>query len=179
MATADPQVVKAMGEVPLDRMIANMATAVPRAQLELDLVSLETALLMGGGYEDASGATIDSRVDFGGEQVSLLELGFSPTFYQFTETVLEVRVSMTMTHERASSRASSRTRARAGGGSLLSSLISGPSLSASVSTVSASYSSKYGFTGEASSMWRTRLVPLPAPTVLLQRIEELQRTRNA
>lgn len=175
---ASTQVLKAMGDVALDQMMAKIVTAVPRAQLELDLVSIETAMHMSGRFEAASGEVIDSTLDIGGERLSLLELGFTPTFYQFAETTIEVKVSMTMTHESASSSLSSHTQARAKGNGLLGAIIRGPRISASASTVSTASSAKYGFQGAASSMWRTRLVPLPAPPALMDRLNRLRQAEQ-
>src|SRR5690606_19906690 len=39
--------------------------------------------------------------------------------------------------------------------------------------VNASYSQKYSYSAEGSSLLRTKLVPIPAPTVLEQRIQRM------
>jgi hypothetical protein len=42
-----------------------------------------------------------------------------------------------------------------------------------VSTVSASYSAKYQYSAEGSSLMRTKLVPVPAPAILEERIRAM------
>ena len=39
----------------------------------------------------------NNRVTFAGEELSLMELGFTPTFYQLVDTILEIKVSISMT----------------------------------------------------------------------------------
>lgn len=55
-------------------------------------------------------------VEFGdGQKYSLLEPGFTPTFYQFVDTVIELKLSISMKTETASERKSSTTQVTAGG----------------------------------------------------------------
>jgi hypothetical protein len=42
-----------------------------------------------------------------------------------------------------------------------------------VASVSATYSNRYQYTAEGASLIRTKLVPIPAPAVLEQRIKAL------
>src|SRR5258708_4317518 len=109
--------------VPMGDMIRQMAFAIADAQLELDESSVRVAELMSGQRprRDAEGnlvnaageATetpeyIDSRVYFGHEmvngveqpaRVSMMELGFTPTFYQFIDTIIEVKIAIKITSE--------------------------------------------------------------------------------
>ena len=48
----------------------------------------------------------------------------------------------------------------------------------STSTVYAAYSSKYSYSAEGSSLLRTKLVPVPPPTVLEERIRKLIEDRS-
>lgn len=71
-------------DVPLGRMVENLGLAIATAQERLDNVAVEATLRLANTNTtllDADGNTV-SR--------SLLELGFTPTFYQFTEATLEV-----------------------------------------------------------------------------------------
>src|SRR5262249_30675303 len=100
-------------------MIRSMAMAIAEAQFALDRSSLMVAEFMSGKYPlrsletgalvDADGkptsapVLVDSRVQFGhtfvdgkrvANQVSLMELGFVPNFYQFVDTVIEVKLAL-------------------------------------------------------------------------------------
>jgi len=137
---------------------------------------------------------VDSRV-------SMLELGFSPTFYQFVDTIIEVKIDIRMTKEseRTTSRthedkfeattkntrnSSSNVSVSARGGFILnkvgfsagsSSSSSRESSTARVSTntVNSTYKQKYSYSEEGSSLLRTKLVPIPPPTILEERIRAI------
>jgi hypothetical protein len=71
-------------DVPLGAMIENLGLAIATAQERLDSVAIEATLRLANTNTtllDADGKTVTR---------SLLELGFTPTFYQFTEATLEV-----------------------------------------------------------------------------------------
>lgn len=165
---------------PFPTMVRNLGVGIAEAQLELDLVSLKIARLMAGyqvpesDAEDGGLTTEDNErdflVDIGGERAfSLLELGFTPTFYQFVDTVIEMKLSVSMSTERSRSQKRSRVKASAKGVGLPF-FASG---SVNVSSVSASFSSKYQYAAEGSSVMRTKLVPVPAPAVLEERIRAM------
>lgn len=83
--------------VPVHRLIQSTATGIARAQYELDLTSIKIAQLMAGVDEAC-------RVPFGKKSYSLLDLGFTPTFYQFVDTVIEIKVSISTTSSSTSTR---------------------------------------------------------------------------
>ena len=164
---------------PFPDMIRSMGLAIAEAQYELDLVGIRLAQLMSGSYEvevpDPSSLagtkieTRDARVDFAGERYSLLELGFTPTFYQFVDTLIEVKISISTTYSTSYERKTSHT-----GVSVISGFFGfGGGAKLSVSSVSASYASKFQYSAEGSSLLRTKLVPVPAPAVLEERIRRL------
>jgi hypothetical protein len=130
-------------------------------------------------------------------RLSMMELGFTPTFYQFVDTIIEVKIAIKMTRTREFSRTtsnassssdSSSRRSRRGG---LWSIFSGRSSSnygrsnqVQTSQVDATYSAKYSYTAEGASLLRTKLVPVPPPAILEERIrgfmaleDELRRAR--
>ena len=98
-----------------------MGQGIADAQLRLDMVSMQLAQMMSGrDYkllvmdengnfrldEDQRPVAIDMpavRINFGGGEYSLLELGFTPTFYQFVDTIIEVKVSVSITRETTAS----------------------------------------------------------------------------
>lgn len=140
--------------VRIDQLIMSIGSGIARAQLDLDMTSLRIAELM-------SGTQKGSKVSFGSKEYSLLQLGFTPTFYQFVETIIEVKVSISVTQSSESGSYSSSSEKREDGGTT------------KVSSVSASYASKYQYSAEGSSLVRTRLVPVPAPAILTERIRAL------
>ena len=71
-------------DVPLGTMIENLGLGIATAQERLDNVAIEATLRLANTNTtllDADGNTVTR---------SLLELGFTPTFYQFTEATLDV-----------------------------------------------------------------------------------------
>ncbi len=110
-------------------------------------------------------------------RLSMLELGFTPTFYQFVDTIIEVKIAIKITRESASSRTTKDTRTNKSdfkvGGGIFGAIFGTPSGGTSkvtTSQVDATYSSKYSYSAEGSSLLRTKLVPLPPPPVLEERI---------
>ncbi len=147
-----------LANVPVHRLIQSTATGIAKAQYELDLTSIRIAQLM-AGVDEAT------RVPFGKKSYSLLELGFTPTFYQFVDTVIEIKVSIST----STSTSSSRNRRDASS----KKTDSDGTVEATSSSVSAAYSSKYQYSTEGSSYIRTKIVPVPAPAILHERIRGL------
>jgi len=133
-------------------------------------------------------------------RLSMMELGFTPTFYQFVDTIIEVKIAIKMTRSYESSRttsnasrdrSSSSKRSKRGGG--LMGLFGGKrsrgyagKSSVQTTQVDATYSAKYSYSAEGASLLRTKLVPVPPPAVLEERIrgfieieEEARRARLA
>jgi len=144
--------------VRIDKLIMSIGSGIARAQFDLDMTSLRIAELMSGTKEG-------SKVQFGGKQYSLLQLGFTPTFYQFVETLIEVKVSISTTKTDSSSRTTSSSEKETNW--------DGGSVTTNASSVSANYASKYQYSAEGSSLVRTKLVPVPAPAILHERIRAL------
>jgi hypothetical protein len=160
-------------DVPFPEMVKSMGLAIAEAQFELDNTSLRLARMMAGEeYEipnpddPTKPTTTSARVLFDGEELSLMELGFTPTFYQFVDTIIEVKVSISMSRESQSSFSSTTATASA----KLGHAIFYAKTTATVSSVSAAYASKYQYSAEGSSLLRTKLVPVPPPAILEERI---------
>ncbi|ATG50805.1 hypothetical protein CFK38_04140 [Brachybacterium vulturis] len=171
-----------MTNTPFPEMVRLLGTGVAEAQYELDLVSMKIARMMAGFQPDPEpepgepAPTLPATpertllVKLGdGKEYSLLELGFVPTFYQFVDTLIELKLSISMTRESNVERSSSQVNANVSGSLGFFSA----SASMSVSSVSASYSSKYQYSAEGSSLMRTKLVPLPPPELLQERIRAM------
>lgn len=108
-------------------------------------------------------------------RVSLLELGFAPVFYAFVDTIIEVKISISITQESSSTVSvtnTSDTKSASLGFRFTPFGRGSASASKTVSTsqVNATYSNRYSYTAEGSSLLRTKLSPLPAPAILEERI---------
>jgi hypothetical protein len=157
-------------DVPFAEMVTSLGLAISRAQFELDKASLEIAKIMAGQEFQTlneAGDIVTERilVDFGGQQLSMLELGFTPSFYHFTDTIIEVKVSIKMATERTSSFTSFRGSFESGHAIFYA--------AATVSAVSASFATKFNYSAEGSSLLRTKIAPVPPPAILEQRIRAL------
>lgn len=104
-------------------------------------------------------------------RISMMELGFTPTFYQFVDTIIEVKISIKYTQEGeiGYSRTTNNRSSSASLGIGFGRIKGGRSVQ--TSQVNATYSQKYSYSAEGSSLLRTKLVPIPPPAVLEQRIQ--------
>jgi hypothetical protein len=198
-------------DVPFPEMIFKMAKAIAQGQTRLDKSSLDTAKLLAKAQvkvipeifeivESVAIADVADQTDdtlptgtagntikvrsIPGKQVSmsLMQAGLLPTFYQFTESLIEVKISIS--HRSSSSSefeagASTEvtTEAEAHGG------LFGFGASGSVSTTFAAHvnyksSSTYSYTAEGSSLLRTTLKPVPPPARLVPRIVTIDATKT-
>jgi len=167
---------QALTDVPFPEMIRQMGLGIAEAQYALDKVSIRITQLMAGFSEDENGNMVPDasaliKLSEDSEPVSLLSLGFTPTFYQYVDTVFELKMSMSMSQSRE---VSAGTSAEASG--RVGFLGNYAAFSASVN---ASYSQKFQYSAEGSSSMRTKLVSIPAPTILEERIKTLLAQENA
>ncbi len=155
--------------VPFPELVKNLGIGIAEAQYALDKVSIRIAQLMSGFKEGANGdieADESSMIILKSNgtnpvRYSLLELGFTPTFYQFTETYIELKMAMSMKSETNVAVSASLTAAAFSGFALVA------------ASVNASYSQKFQYSAEGSSAMRTKLVTVPVPYIFEQRIKEL------
>lgn len=179
-----PEIGQELLNVPMGDMIREMALAIAEAQLELDKSSMLVAELMSGkvllrdkdGNVELDPSTrqpveVDTKVAFGGSPASMMELGFAPTFYQFVDTIIEVKIAIKMTESRTSTVTTKEQRRTLPS---VRALFKRPGAAqAVVSTVDASYTRKYDYSAEGSSLLRTKLVPIPPPAVFEERVRAL------
>jgi hypothetical protein len=106
-------------------------------------------------------------------RISMLECGFTPTFYQFVDTIIEVKISIKYTQEGSyntnTTVGNQSTARRIGFG--FGKIKTGKTVQ--IAQVNAAYSQKYSYSAEGSSLLRTKLVPIPAPSILEQRIQRM------
>ncbi len=153
-----PDVGHELLNVPFPEMVLKLASAIAEGQFKLDQVSCEIAKFMG----DSDKAPVhlpDLLSDNPEDEIvtSLIGAGFQPTFYQFTDTIIEVKMSISMNK---TTEASVSTTAKGGWGPFSAS-------------VTASYSAKYSYSVEGSSLLRTKITPLP-PNAFMQRILDMK-----
>jgi hypothetical protein len=165
-------------DVPFPSMVRSLAMAIADGQRALDKTSLETARTLareqvplieeitelieptgrgtvGGIPVTGATVTVTSTPE---KNYSLLQAGLAPTFYQFTESIIEVKISI-------STKTSSSSELEAGASLGIN---YGPvSFSAHVNYKS---SQTYSYSAEGSSLLRTTLKPVPPPTRLSPRV---------
>ena len=116
---------------------------------------------------------------------SMMELGFAPSFYQFVDTIIEVKIAIKITREREYSHsrldtgssvdnASRRKRSFWGGRNDAS-----HTRSVTTSQVDATYANKYSYAAEGASILRTKIVPVPIPTALEDRVQSFMQAEAA
>ena len=177
--------------LPLGDVIREVALGIADAQTGLDAASFRTAELMGGRLtlrDPDTGELVDENGDptdtpvvtstevvFGTDidqdgnrvphEVSLMELGFVPTFYQFVDTTIEMRLSVRLTGEGSSS---SRVRS-----STSFWAPTGRTTVVHASTVDASFANSYGYDADLATKVSTKLVPIPPPAALADHLARL------
>jgi hypothetical protein len=124
-------------------MVKELGAAIAEAQFAMDQTSLAIATRLG-----------TEVVEVAGRKCSLLELGFTPTFYQLTEATIETKVSFSVTRSTELGVSASATAGYV----------------FFAASVSASYSQKYSYTATGSSSISARFVSVPAPTILTDAI---------
>lgn len=181
----DSSISRTLEEIPISDMVGSIALSLMKAQHALDLMSLRTAEMMSGRYNvrsaNASGEEVvearEAYVELDGERLSLLELGFTPTFYQFAEARLEVKLSFSMSHEasdeRSSSASSSESHSHTEREGFLGSGGSTTTTTAWAASVDARFASRFQYSASGSSVLSTRLVPVPAPALLMEKAQAL------
>ncbi|WP_206035678.1 hypothetical protein [Roseomonas sp. HF4] len=112
-------------------------------------------------------------------RVSMLELGFTPTFYQFVDTIIEVKIAIKITREVTTSRTSRDSETEKEGRVRLRRRAVTVGSTVTTSQVDASYSARYGYSAEGASLLRTKLSPVPPPPVLEERVRSLMENEAA
>ncbi|HII00596.1 TPA: hypothetical protein HA351_02720 [Methanosarcinaceae archaeon] len=173
-------------------MIREMALAIAEGQMALDMNSVQVAQALAATELDVGSVVmyVEETVDEDGNvtatkvvtndsPMSLLTYGLEPRFYEFTESIIEVKMAITMMREHSlelkygsefkfSSQSKIKGSYQSGG---LAGLLFGKAkvsaenttTVAYTSTFNAKYNSKYSFKEEGTSLLRTTLKPVPAP----------------
>jgi hypothetical protein len=144
------KVTQSLLSAPLPTIVEKLGVAIADAQRALDANSLASAKAMA-----------QAEVRIGEDAYNLLSLGFTPTFYAFTEATVEAKLSFSMTESEDVSV----------GGSLTGGVNAGIVMVAA--TVSASYARRFSVNAEGSSSLAARLVALPPPDALTELLRNL------
>ncbi len=145
MADIDADVqrgIKLLELAPLGQLVQSIGMAIAEAQYNMDRFVIKTLELLDD--KEANGVLLPDETS----KRSMLELGFTPSFYHFREATITAKVAFSAMHSESFS-----VGAELGGG------YPGVFFVA----VNASYSNKYSFTAEGSSEVRTTIVSLPPP----------------
>lgn len=161
--------------VPFGELVQKLGLAIAEAQYELDKTSVKIAQLMAGFTEDENGqmqtdgqALIALSTDPNDRKYSLLELGFTPTFYQFVDTIIEVKISITV---QQTDETIHKTKEKEGSQGAWQRFWTKKPVKSSV--VNAKFASKYQYSAEGSSLIRTKLATVPPPSIFEERLRRL------
>jgi len=138
---------------PFAEMVSKTALAIAEGQTKLDENSINIAKTLAKTTIKLPNLT-DTNQEI---EISLLALGIKPTFYEFQEATIEVKIALTIANS---------TEIKAG-------VEGGVNLGVFSASVNASYANKYDFKGEGSSLLRMRLKPVPPPTFLEDYLKDL------
>ncbi|HLT40918.1 MAG TPA: hypothetical protein VK034_31790 [Enhygromyxa sp.] len=153
---------EALLDAPIADMVQKLGIAIAEAQLRMDQVGVRIATMLA-----------DARVDFTDAEgnvttKNLLQLGFLPTFYHFTETTIEVKLTMSMKVEEGFSITGS---VDLGSGSPPVELPASDNRAVMWGVaIDVGYHRKYEFNMSGSSSITTKMVSVPAPTAFLDQI---------
>ena len=183
-----PNVGAELASVPFGKMIYDMASAIARSQIALDKASIELVKVLANTTFDYVPDVVETLMpnprpvkgvmDSQGNQLmvtgvlvqtdvgtsfplTLLQAGVNPTFYAFTNSTIEVKMSISSTQE-SSNTFSAGVSVTASADFLFA--------SGSVSShVNFSASNKYSYSVTGSSSMSTTLAPVPPPKNMMPR----------
>lgn len=179
-------------DVPFPEMVEKLALAIAEGQFALDMNSIKVAQMLADiklpagsvivaikETVDADGNVTATELVYNKADMPLIAYGLNPTFYQFTDTIIEVKITIAIRLERSveigvsskfdfKSTTDTSFNYKTGG---LASLFAGTAkfgvknttTVAYSSTFNAKYSQKYSFNAEGTSLLRTTLKPVPPP----------------
>lgn len=141
-----PKVAKSLLSAPLPDIIERLGLAIASAQSALDRNSMSIVAEM-----------MESKVELNGTEYNLIALGFTPTFYAFTEAMVEAKLDFSI---------SESTEVGV-------SATVGVDYKVFGASVTASYARKFGIESSGSSSISAKLVSLPPPEPLSRVIDSI------
>lgn len=177
-----PDVGQELLNVPFPKMIFDMAMAIAKGQMALDKASVQTLMVLAktefdwipeitevlssrsftpkGTSVAVTGVTPTTTVS-DPIKLTLLQAGITPTFYQFTESIIEVKMSISSKTEESSS-----LEVGVDVSATANFLFGSATVSSHVNYSSAN---KYSYSVDGSSLLRTTLKPVPPPKRIMPR----------
>jgi hypothetical protein len=152
--SSENKVLKLMEQSPLPRMVESLLKGVADAQDSITRKTVESLIMLA---DEQNGIELPGET----KKRSLLELGFEPTFFHIAEATITARVAFTQTEA---------TEFRAGAAV-------GVTYGLLSASLSAGYSNKYSFESSAASEIRARVVSVPAPRPLSERLKTLSKNK--
>jgi hypothetical protein len=140
-----PSVTRSLMTAPLPQIIEQLGLSIARAQSALDANSVAIAKEM-----------VETEVEIGDETYNLLALGFTPTFYAFTEATVEAKLSFSMSE-------STETSIQVG-----ASVSGGAGFVMVAASIDVGYARKFSVSSEGQSSIAARIVSLPPPDLLTE-----------
>lgn len=193
-----PSIGQQLLDVPFPEMVFKLANAIAQGQRRLDRASLDTAralararvqvipeiyeLIEPGDVRNVGGVPVTGvrvTTEFADPvRYTLLQAGLTPTFYQFTESLIEVKISISQRTEVSSEfeiGAEFEITTEVAAEAKANFFLFGGSTSVKTTSTFASHvnystSTSYSYSAEGSSLLRTTLKPVPPPPRLLPRI---------
>ena len=149
---------------PFPELVKNMGLGIAEAQYALDKSSIRIAQQMAGFTENANGELVEDPSSLillqkDRPKMSLLALGFTPTFYQFVDTIIELKIDIKMMQSKEKNASAT--------------ISAGSKFLNFSASVNASYSQKYQYDAAGSSSMKTKLVTVPIPIVFEQRLKAI------
>lgn len=164
------QINQTLVNAPLPLLIEKLGMAIANAQVALDRNSIDLANKMA-----------KMTIPIEGKEYNLISLGFTPTFYAFTEATVEAKLSFSLAVSESFSIGASLSTNNSNSNSSNSTTNSGGNSSTEKDkktgvmavTVDASYSRKFDMSAEGSSSISARIVSLPPPERLKSLLQEI------
>ena len=165
-------------DVPFPAMVFNMANAIAQSQVALDKGSIEIMKIMGNKklapvYLPKINVSADGKLleDDGSEETdfltSMIGAGFQPSFYQFVETIIEVKMTIKFTEDTTYIEEKKGKTTSLGFFSLFRRIC------ITTTPMNSTYTNSFNYNVEGHSLLRTRLVPLP-PNTFIQRLLDMK-----
>ena len=170
--------------VPFAEMVYELGNAIASAQTALDSNSMKILQRMGDEENypvyipcftvDGNNGSLFEADEDGKKQnikTSMIGAGFQPTFYQFAETIIEVKMTIRYEHQQSyenKKQGTVTTKTKKNGFLGLFG-----STKTTTTPINATYTNKYNYSAEGTSLLRTRLVPVP-PNTVIQRFIDLK-----
>lgn len=156
-----PKVIQQITNAPLPLMLERLGASIANAQMALDANSIKLANEM-----------IALKVTVGDEEYNLLSLGFTPTFYAFTEASLEMKMEFSLAESESFGGSLGFSYGSNGNQNNNSNTTNGNSSEKTTQmfgvSMSAHYARKYSASAEGSSSIAAKIVSLPAPDIYME-----------